>query len=109
MGSVVKLQFAPRTAAAEIETPDVLVPALARLRACGSDAIDVLRLVDELPDIVLPHITWAASRRSDIPARAIQVLMKCCGDMGLERSLGRHRLRQLKARYGHISEPFEAL
>jgi len=107
MGSVVKLQFAPRTAATEGETPDVLVPALARLRACGSDSIDVLRLADELPDIVLPHLAWAASRRRDIPPVAVRVLMKCCGDLFLERCLGGQRLRQLKARYP-VSEAFQA-
>jgi hypothetical protein len=69
------------------------------VRACGSDAINVLRLTDELPDIVLPYLTWAASRRPDIPARAVRILMKCCGDLFLERCLGTHRLRQLKARY----------
>lgn len=108
MGNVIQLQRAPRTAAAEIETPDVLVPALARLRACGSDAINVLQLVDELPDMVLPHLTWAASRRSDISSRAMQILVKCAGDLFLERCLGRYRLRQLKARYP-VSAPFEPL
>jgi len=56
---------------------------------------------------VLPHLTWAASRRRDIPAGAIRVLIKCCGDLFLERSLGRQRLRQLKARYP-ASEPLQA-
>lgn len=108
MGNVIPLQRAPRTAAAEIDTPDVLVPALARLRACGSDAIDILRLTDELPDIVLPYLTWAASRRPDIPARAVQILVKCCGEQLLARALGLHRLRQLKARYA-VSAPFQPL
>jgi hypothetical protein len=98
MGNVVKLQFAPRTAAAEPDIPDVLVPALLKLQRC-SDMIDVLRLVDELPDIVLPHLTWAASRRSCVPERFVKVLVKCCGELHLERCLGRHRLRQLKARF----------
>jgi len=106
MGNVVRLQSAPRTATTEGETPDVLVPALARLRACGSDPIDVLRLADELPDMVLPCLTWAASRRRDIPPTAVRVLIKCCGDLFLERCLGRKRLRQLKARYP-VSEAFQ--
>ena len=105
MGHVVKLQYAPRTAAAETDTPDVLVPALTRLRACGEDSIGILQLTDELPDIVLPFLTWAASRRSDIPARAIKILMKCAGEPMLQRALGLHRLRQLKARYRGWEDP----
>ncbi|MGY3514176.1 hypothetical protein [Bradyrhizobium lupini] len=104
---VVKLQFSPRTAAVETDTPDVLAHALAKLRNCGDDAINVLRLTDELPDIVLPYLAWAASRRSDIPTRVVRILMKCCGETFMERALGLHRLRALKARY--VSEPFEAL
>lgn len=87
--------------------PDVLAPAIARLRSYGGDSIDVLQLVDELPDIVLPHLAWAASRRRDIAPVAVRVLIKCCGDLFLERCLGRQRLRQLKARYP-ASEPFQA-
>lgn len=109
MSSVVKLQFAPRTAAVEADTPDVLAHALAKLRQCGGDAINVLRLMDELPEVVLPFLAWAASRRQDIPARAIRVVMKCCGEPMLERALGLQRLRQLKQRYGEVSAPFAAL
>jgi hypothetical protein len=107
MSNVVKLQFAPRTAAAEFDTPDVLVPALARLQRC-KDSIDVLRLSDELPDIVLPHLIWAASRKAGTQPRFVQILMKCCGELHLERCLGRHRLRQLKARFP-VSAPYEPL
>ncbi|WP_225145768.1 MULTISPECIES: hypothetical protein, partial [unclassified Bradyrhizobium] len=45
----------------------------------------------------------------DIPARAIRVVMKCCGEPMLERALGLQRLRQLKRRYGEISAQFAAL
>lgn len=103
-----KLQFSPRTAAIEADTPDVLAHALAKLRQCGDDAINVLRLTDELPEIVLPYLAWAASRRQDIPARSVRIVMKCCGELLLERALGRHRLRQLKTRFP-ISEPFASL
>ncbi|MET4603264.1 hypothetical protein ABIB90_002742 [Bradyrhizobium sp. JR4.1] len=105
---VVKLQFSPRTATVETDTPDVLAHALAKLRRCGDDAINVLRLTDELPEVVLPYLAWTASRRRDVPARSVRILMKCCGELLLERTLGRHRLRMLKARYP-ISEPFASL
>lgn len=98
MSNVIKLQFAPRTAPVESDMPDVLVAALSKLRQCR-DSIDVLRLTDELPDMILPHLAWAASRRPDIPPRFVRALVKCCGDLFLERCLGRHRLRQLKMRY----------
>jgi len=55
---------------------------------------------------VLPFLAWAALRRQDIPARAIRVVMKCCGEPMVERALGHHRLRQLKQRYGEVSAPF---
>ncbi|MEE4417428.1 hypothetical protein [Klebsiella pneumoniae] len=107
MSNVIKLQFAPRTAAVETDMPDVLVTGLAKLRAC-KDAIDVLRLTDALPDVLLPHLAWAASRRQDVPARHVQVLVKCCGEPMLERALGRAHLRQLKLRFP-VSDPFEPL
>ncbi|MDA9523056.1 hypothetical protein XI06_22940 [Bradyrhizobium sp. CCBAU 11434] len=107
MMGVVKLQFSPRTAPSEADVPDVLVPALAALRDC-STSLDILQLIDMLPDRLLPYLAWAASRRRYIPHRNIQVLIKCCGDVMLERALGRHRLRQLKTRYP-VSEPFKAL
>ena|ERR1700733_2800606 len=92
------IQFAPRTGSVETDTPDVLVPALARLQRC-KDRIDIYRICEELPDQVLPHLAWAASRRQTTPSFAVRTLMKCCGDLFLERSLGSHRLRQLKTRY----------
>lgn len=104
---VVKLQFPPRGPAVEIDTPDVIVPALAKLSRC-KDSIDVLQLTDELPDIVLPYLAWAASRKLDVPARHVRIVLKCCGDSYLERCLGTKRYRQLKQRYP-VSEPFEPL
>jgi hypothetical protein len=67
--------------------------ALAHRRAAsGTDAINVLQLIDELPDMVLPYLTRAASRRSDIPARAVRNLMRCWGDLFLERPKVSRRL-----------------
>ncbi|MDA9545092.1 hypothetical protein ACM43_11625 [Bradyrhizobium sp. CCBAU 45321] len=99
---VAKLQFAPRTAPLETDCPDVLAHALAKLGRCDQrPASD-----EELPKIVLPFLAWAALRRQDLPARAIRVVMKCCGEPMVERALGIHRLRQLKQRYGEVSAPF---
>ncbi|MEK9282823.1 hypothetical protein MTR72_24865 [Bradyrhizobium sp. ISRA442] len=107
MSNVIKLQFAPRSAAVDTEMPDVLALALAKLKVCR-DAIDVLQLTEALPDKLLPYLAWAASRRQDVPARYVKVLVKCCGELLLERALGRARLRQLKQRFP-VSEPFAAL
>ncbi|MGY3487830.1 hypothetical protein ACVW1C_005713 [Bradyrhizobium sp. USDA 4011] len=68
----------------------------------------MLRLTDALPDVLLPHLAWAASRRQDVPARHVQVLVKCCGEPVLERALGRARLKQLKLRFP-VSELFQPL
>ncbi|MGY3618410.1 hypothetical protein ACVJGD_004606 [Bradyrhizobium sp. USDA 10063] len=104
MNVVDRIHGKPRGAPIETDTPDVLVYALARLRKC-KDAIDVLRLTDELPDVILPYLTWAASRRQDIPARVVRILMKCCGELFLERALGLYRLRVLKSRYPGWQDP----
>jgi hypothetical protein len=85
-------------------TPDILVPALSALRRC-KDSIDILTLVDSLPEIILPHLTWAASRRTDVQPRFVKILMKCSGEAFLERVLGRERLRQLKLRFAGWEDP----
>lgn len=97
---VTGFQQAPRSGAIEAETPDILIPALAKLRECR-DSIDVLRLCDEWPDMLVPHLAWAASRRRSTPGWVVGLLVRYCGDLFLERSLGRFRLRQLKGRSAH--------
>jgi hypothetical protein len=104
MSNVVRLHCKPRTAAVEADTPDVLVPALSALRRC-KDSIDLLQMVDELPEIILPHLTWAASRRTDVQPRFVKILMKCSGETFLERVLGRTRLGQLKLRFAGWEDP----
>jgi hypothetical protein len=94
---IIGMQRPPRTGVVETDTPDILIPALARLREC-QDSIDVLRLCDQLPDGLIPHLAWASSRRRTTPSWVIALLVKYCGDVFLERSLGQLRLRQLKLR-----------
>ena len=93
-----RIHYAPRSAALNEEPPDILIPALAKLRTCHT-AFDVVVFVETLPDGLLPALTWAASRKRFIPHVAVKSLVKYCGQPFLERSLGRARARELISRY----------
>lgn len=105
MHAVDRIHSRPRGAPIEVDTPDILAYALSRLRKCGDDSIRILMLTDELPDFLLPHLTWAASRRADTPARTVRLLMKACGELMLEKALGMHRWRMLKRRFPGLEDP----
>lgn len=87
-----------RTGALEVDMPDVLAVALARLRRCRVDSLDVFVLCEDLPELVLPALAYAASRRA-YPRELVKVLIKYSGPLFLERCLGRRRARELIARY----------
>lgn len=93
-----RVQYAPRSGATFEASTDVLIPALMKLKACR-DKMDVLILTDQLPDIILPALTWVASRKTYIPHFAVETLVKCCGPLFLERCLGKARSRELLRRY----------
>jgi hypothetical protein len=93
-----RIHFAPRSAALNEEPPDVLVPALTKLRACTTP-FDVLLLIETLPDAILPALTWAASRKGFIPHVAVKTLVKACGQAFLQGQLGKFRAHELMARY----------
>jgi hypothetical protein len=92
------IQFAPRTSAVNEEPPDLLIPALAKLRACN-DSMDTLILIDSLPDLLLPSLAWAASRKPYIKGDVVQAVVTYCGPLFLERVLGKSNARQLLMRY----------
>ncbi|QDM17554.1 hypothetical protein [Tardiphaga sp. vice278] len=96
--SDLRLHHAPRTAAVNDEPSDLLIPALAQLRACAT-SLDVLILMDTLPDGIMPGLAWAASRKRHIPAFAIKALVTACGAAHLELGLGRVRARELTSTY----------
>ncbi len=98
MNNVVRLHSAPRTGALEADVPDVLVSALVRLRECR-DSIAALVLADQLPEQMLPALAWAASRKPFIPRIAVQTLVRYCGPLFLERSLGKSNARELALKY----------
>lgn len=87
-----------RTGALESDVSDVIATALARLRECRVDSLDVFVLCDELPELILPGLAYAASRRA-YPRELVKILVKYCGPLFLERCLGRRRARELIARY----------
>jgi|APCry1669190731_1035312.scaffolds.fasta_scaffold34239_2 hypothetical protein len=93
-----RLHYTPRTAPQETETPDILVPALARLRTCRT-AFDAVVLADALPELLLPALAWEASRKGMAPPAVTTALVKYCGKRFLERCLGIRRAMQLWGRH----------
>lgn len=103
-----RIHYAPRSGATYEASLDILIPALTKLRSCN-DSLATLVLVDSLPDIILPALAWAASRKAYIPRVAVQTLVKCCGPLFLERCLGRKRARELSSRYAAEPEVLSGL
>lgn len=93
-----RIHYAPRSGATFEAPLDILIPALAKLRQCD-DSLETLVLMDSLPDLILPALAWAASRKRYIPSVAVKTLVKGCGPLFLERCLGKARARELTARY----------
>lgn len=93
-----RIQYAPRQGVTFEPSLDIMAPALAKLRDCR-DSMDALVLIDSLPDIILPGLTWIASRKTHVPAVAVETLVKYCGPDFLKRCLGRDRSRELLRRY----------
>ncbi|MDO8980303.1 MAG: hypothetical protein Q7V17_13825 [Afipia sp.] len=89
----------PRTGALNEEPPDILIPAMGKLRECGT-GFDTLMLIEAVPDALLPALAWFASRKRDMPRAAVTALVKACGFAHLERGLGRTRTRELMAAFG---------
>lgn len=102
--SGLQMHRTPRTAALNEEPPDILIPAMGKLRECGT-AFDTLMLIDALPDAFLPALAWFASRKREIPRAAVAALVKACGFAHLERCLGRAKTRELIAAFGTDGSP----
>ena len=95
-----QIHYRPRQGATYEPSLDVLVPALSRLRACH-DSLKTLVLLDSLPDLIIPALAFAASQKTYIPAVAVKTIIKYCGPIFLERTLGGVKARMLQARYKH--------
>jgi hypothetical protein len=98
MQGVPRIHYTPREGASYEAPLDVLIPALMRLRECN-DSLKTLVLLDSLPDLILPALAFAASRKAYIPAIAVKTTIKYCGPAFLERALGKSQARNLQARY----------
>lgn len=99
-----QIHRAPRTGALNEEPPDILVPAMGKLRECDT-GFDTLMLIEALPDALLPALAWFASRKRDMPRAAVTALVKACGFGHLERGLGRVKTRELMAAFGADGTP----
>lgn len=94
-----RLHYTPRTAPQEVDAPDLLVPALERLRVCKG-SIDALILADQLPESLLPSLAWHASaRRALFEPSAIRAIVKYCGKDFLRRTIGTRKTIQLWGRH----------
>lgn len=96
-----RIQYSPRQGATYEPPLDVLIPALMRLRKC-EDRLSTLVLMDQLPDIILPALAWAASSKTYVPRVAVKTLVKYCGPAFMERCLGKRRARDLLERYADV-------
>lgn len=103
MQGLPRIQYAPRQGASYEPPLDILIPALMKLRAC-KDGLDVLILIESLPDLILPALALAASQKTYIPPIAPITLVKYCGPEFLGRCLGRKRAMALLARYADSSQ-----
>ncbi len=103
MQGMPRIHYQPREAATYEAPLDILVPALMKLRKC-TDSFKALVLLDSLPDLILPGLAYAASKKQYIPAVAVQTLVKACGPDFLKRTLGAARARSLQARYAERRE-----
>jgi hypothetical protein len=97
-----RIHYQPRQGATYEAPLDILIPALMKLRECN-DSLKALVLVDSLPDLILPALAYAASRKAYIPKVAVQTVVKFCGPDFLARTLGRERARSLQARYAQAA------
>ena len=98
MQGLPRIQYAPRSGATYEAPTDVLVPALMRLRDC-KDPLDVIVLLDSLPDLIVPGLAYVASQKRYIPSFAVQAVVTYCGPEFLERCLDKPRARELLRRY----------
>jgi hypothetical protein len=97
MHGLQRIHYQPRSGAT-FEVPlDLLVPALMRMRKC-TDSLQMLVLLDSLPEMLLPALAQAASQKN-YPAVAVKTIIKYCGPQYLDRTLGKERARNLRARY----------
>lgn len=103
-----RIHYAPHSGATFEAPLDILIPALMKLRQCD-DSLQTLILMDSLPDIILPALAWAASRKQYIPRVAVKTLVKGCGPLFLERCLGSTRTRDLMMRYLSDGETLSGL
>jgi hypothetical protein len=98
MQGLPRIHYHPREGATYEAKLDVLIPAMMRLRNC-TDSLKTLVLLDSLPEILLPALALAASRKTYIPAIAVKTTIKYCGPAFLERALGKSQARNLQTRY----------
>ncbi len=92
-----RIHYQPRSGASYEAPLDLLVPALMRMRNC-KDSLQMLVLLDTLPEMLLPALAQAASQKN-YPAVAVKTIIKYCGPAYLDRTLGKERARSLRARY----------
>jgi hypothetical protein len=94
-----RIQYAPRQGATYSPNLDVLIPAMMKLRKCEDSLSTLILIEQELPDLLLPDLAYAASQKRFIPHVAVKTVVKYCGPLFLERRLGKDRARELMSRY----------
>jgi len=97
MNVLPRIHYQPRSGSTYEAPLDLLVPALMRMRKC-TDSLQMLVLLDSLPDIILPALAQAASQKN-YPAIAVKTIIKYCGPRYMAATLGEARANALHTRY----------
>ncbi len=88
----------PRTAAAQQDVPLSVVPALAALARCGS-GVDAMSIFLEIPDELLPAVTFYAAGRTQMSHSVMRSLIQLTGVPRLHAALGAKVTKNIVSRF----------
>jgi hypothetical protein len=88
----------PRTAAAQQDVPLSVVPALAALARCAS-SIDAMSIFLEIPDELLPAVTYYAAGRTQMNHSVMRSLIQLSGVARLNAAFGARVTKNLVTRF----------
>src|ERR1035437_7051022 len=88
----------PRTGPILDDAPLAVVPAIAALARC-KNGIDAMKIYLEIPNELLPQVTWYSAQRGHVKPSIIRDLIKMTGRHRLIDALGSKQARNLFARF----------
>jgi hypothetical protein len=88
----------PRSGAIDADVPLSVVPALAALARCHS-GVDAMSTFMQIPDVLLPMVTYHAACRSQIKPSVMRSLIQLTGQRRLNANLGAKVTKNIIARF----------